>query len=93
MSGGELGVHIGRRIRSRRRIMDLTQAELGELCGLSFQTVHKFEVGLVNISAAQLYRLACALEVGSSYFFDGFDRQGSPNRSMLRPLDESRAEP
>lgn len=81
MSLGDIGLHIGRQIRTRRRLMDLTQAELGQRCGLSFQTIHKFEAGIVNISAAQLYKLAQALGVASNYFFDGFERLDNPRKA------------
>ncbi|MBS0331259.1 MAG: helix-turn-helix transcriptional regulator, partial [Proteobacteria bacterium] len=56
-----LARHIGKRLRRRRRLLDLSQAALGADCGVSFQTIHKYEAGVVQISAAALYELAKAL--------------------------------
>ena len=62
---------IGRRLRARRRLMGLTQAAVGEACGLTFQQVHKYETGLMMIPASRLWRLSGALGVPVSYFFEG----------------------
>lgn len=62
---------IGRAIRRRRRLMELTLQQVGERCGVSFQQVQKYEAGVNTISAAQLWALAQALEVPVSYFFEG----------------------
>ncbi|HEX3363609.1 helix-turn-helix transcriptional regulator [Phenylobacterium sp.] len=60
---------LGRAIRLRRRIMDLTLQDLAGACGVTFQQVHKYESGLCSISAAQLWAIAQALEAPVSYFY------------------------
>jgi transcriptional regulator with XRE-family HTH domain len=62
---------IGRRLRTRRRLLGLTQAAVGEACGLSFQQVHKYESGLMVISASRLWKLSGVLGVPVTYFFEG----------------------
>jgi transcriptional regulator with XRE-family HTH domain len=62
---------IGRRLRTRRRLLGLTQAALGEACGLTFQQIHKYERGLMMLSAGRLWKLSNALGVPVSYFFEG----------------------
>ena len=62
---------IGRRLRSRRRLMGLSQVSLAQTCGVTFQQIQKYETGAVAISASRLWRLASALEVSISYFFEG----------------------
>jgi len=69
-----LARHIGRRMRHRRRLLELTQADIGHSCGCSFQTIHKYEMGAIQISAAALYALSRVLEVPTTYFFEGFER-------------------
>jgi transcriptional regulator with XRE-family HTH domain len=64
---------IGRRLRMRRRLLDLTQKEVAERCGLKLQQIHKYESGLNSLSVAKLILLAGALEVSPTYFLDGFD--------------------
>lgn len=69
----EIDLHIGRRLRRRRRVLGLTQQQLGERLGIRFQQVQKYECGANRISAARLWHLARALETGVGYFYDGFE--------------------
>ena len=59
---------VGQRLRARRRLVDLTQAELGARVGVSFQQIHKYEAGTQRVSVAMLCRLAEELEVEPQYF-------------------------
>ena len=61
---------LGRAIRIRRRMMDLTLQDLAGACGVTFQQVHKYESGLCSMSASQLWCVAVALNVPVSYFYD-----------------------
>jgi hypothetical protein len=61
---------LGRAMRLRRRIMDLTLQDLAGACGVTFQQVHKYESGLCSVSAAQLWAIAQELEVPVSYFYE-----------------------
>ena len=61
---------LGRAIRVRRRILDLTLQDLAGACGVTFQQVHKYESGLCSMSASQLWCVAVALGVPVSYFYD-----------------------
>lgn len=51
--------------------MGITQKELGLLCGVRFQQIQKYESATNKISASMIVRLAHALKVEVSYFFDG----------------------
>lgn len=68
----DIDLHIGRRLRRRRRLLSLTQQQLGDRLNIRFQQVQKYECGANRISAARLWHLAGALEVEIAYFFDGF---------------------
>jgi len=61
---------LGKAIRIRRRMMDLTLQDLAGACGVTFQQVHKYESGLCSMSASQLWCVAVALNVPVSYFYD-----------------------
>jgi ribosome-binding protein aMBF1 (putative translation factor) len=61
---------LGRAIRLRRRMMDLTLQDLAAACGVTFQQVHKYESGLCSLSASQLWAIAQALEVPVTYFYE-----------------------
>jgi transcriptional regulator with XRE-family HTH domain len=65
--------HVGRRIRERRVQLGLTQQQLADLIGVTYQQAHKYERGINRISAARLFTLARVLGVEANYFFDGVD--------------------
>jgi DNA-binding XRE family transcriptional regulator len=64
---------LGRAIRVRRRMLDLTLQDLAGACGVTFQQVHKYESGLCSLSASQLWAIAQALDVPVSYFYENLD--------------------
>lgn len=68
---GPIDIHIGARVKLRRRLMGLSQSKLGAAIGLTFQQMQKYERGQNRISASTLYRLAEALDVPVSFFYDG----------------------
>jgi transcriptional regulator with XRE-family HTH domain len=60
---------IGYRLRARRRLLGLTQKEVGERLGVTPQMVHKWEMAQCALYAATLLDLARALGVSPGYFF------------------------
>lgn len=68
----DIDVHLGRRLRRRRRLLGLTQQELADACGVRFQQIQKYECAANRMSAARLWQLAEVLEVPVSYFYEGF---------------------
>lgn len=71
----DLAVHIGKRLRELRLFHDVTQTQLGEMLGVTFQQVQKYERGTNNINAIKLLDCARALNVNINYFFEGFSKQ------------------
>ncbi len=69
----DIDLHLGKRLRRRRRILGLTQQQLAGSVGVRFQQIQKYECGANRISAARLWSLAGALEVPVSYFYDGLE--------------------
>ena len=61
----------------------MSQEKLGELLGLTFQQVQKYEKGANRIGASRLYDISSILGVPVSYFFD--DIQGEAAASAKRP--------
>jgi transcriptional regulator with XRE-family HTH domain len=66
-----IDVHVGLRVRLRRKALGLSQQSLAEALDLTFQQVQKYERGANRISASTLFRIAQVLEVPVSSFFDG----------------------
>jgi transcriptional regulator with XRE-family HTH domain len=71
-------VHVGQRIRHRRKQISLSQEKLADALGLTFQQVQKYERGANRVSASMLFRTAAKLEVPVSYFFEGLEGQIDP---------------
>ena len=69
--GNDIDLHLGKRLRRRRRLLGLTQQQLAAAVGVRFQQIQKYECGANRISAARLWSLAEALEVPVGYFYDG----------------------
>lgn len=76
-----IDVHVGHRIRMRRQFVGMSQEKLGELLGITFQQVQKYEKGSNRISASRLYFTAKILGVPVQFFFD--DLPGVDEREGL----------
>jgi len=72
--------HVGRRLRERRTLLGMSQEKLGQLLGLTFQQIQKYERGINRIGAGRLFDMAHALGVGILFFYEGLidDRSGQP---------------
>ena len=67
----DIDLHLGKRLRRRRRLLGLTQQQLASAVGIRFQQIQKYECGANRISAARLWQLSEELEIQVSYFYDG----------------------
>lgn len=66
-------LHVGARIRLRRKMIGVTQEQLSDALGLTFQQVQKYENGANRVSASKLWDIARKLEVSIAYFFEGLE--------------------
>ena len=62
--------HVGTRVRQRRVLLGMTQTDLADTMGLTFQQVQKYENGMNRISASRLYGLSQVFDVTVEYFFE-----------------------
>lgn len=89
--------HVGGRIRLRRTLLGMSQERLGELLGLTFQQVQKYERGMNRVGASRLFDLSRILDVPVSFFFDDMSettraqQQGYPEIPHRPGMAESRA--
>lgn len=70
-SPNPVDLHVGARVRMRRKLLGVSQEKLAGALGLTFQQVQKYERGANRISASKLFEIARFLDVPPSYFFDG----------------------
>jgi len=79
--------HVGARIRERRIMLGLTQQQLAEMIGVTYQQAHKYERGINRVSAGRLFEIARVLNAAISYFYEGIGpegaRQVAPHQRML----------
>ncbi len=82
--------HVGARVRERRIMLGLTQQQLADLIGVTYQQAHKYERAINRVSAGRLFEIAQVLSVPVSYFFDGLeqdhDRSATPRERMCLEL-------
>ena len=75
----ETDLHVGKRLRRRRRLLGMTQQDLASQVGVRFQQIQKYECGANRITASRLYELARAMNVNVQYFFDGIPVEDTPD--------------
>lgn len=63
-------VHVGMKIRDRRRLMNISRNDLARALGLSIQQIQKYESGDSTVAASRLHQIGRELGVPPSYFFD-----------------------
>ena len=71
----DIDLHVGKRLRRRRRLLGLTQQSLAEQVGIRFQQIQKYECGANRVSAARLFELSEALSVPVQYFYEGLSER------------------
>ena len=70
-----IDAQVGNRVRLRRMLVGMSQERLGELLGLTFQQVQKYEKGVNRIGAGRLFEVSRILGVTIEYFYEGVNSQ------------------
>jgi transcriptional regulator with XRE-family HTH domain len=61
---------VGKKLKERRLYIGMSQEVLGNVSGVTFQQIQKYEKGQNRIGASRLYKIASALDVPISFFFN-----------------------
>ncbi len=61
-----IDVHVGMRIRIRRTLLGMSQEQVAEALGLTFQQIQKYEKSSNRVSASRLFELSQILDVPTS---------------------------
>src|SRR5450631_517487 len=87
-SVGKHDAEIGKRIRLRRVEQHISQSELADKLGVSFQQVQKYEKGVNRVGAARLQQIATGLDVPVTFFFDddGLGKRASDGKREVESL-------
>src|ERR1700736_405825 len=68
--------YVGGGVRDRRPMLGLTQQQLAEVIGVTYQQAHKYERGINRVSAGRLFEIARALSAPITYFYEGIGEEG-----------------
>jgi transcriptional regulator with XRE-family HTH domain len=82
-----IDVQVGNRVRIRRMLIGMSQERLGDLLGLTFQQVQKYEKGVNRIGAGRLYEVSRILNVPVDFFYEGVASSG-PEAESAPPVME-----
>jgi transcriptional regulator with XRE-family HTH domain len=66
-----IDIQVGNRVRIRRMLIGMSQERLGDLLGLTFQQVQKYEKGVNRIGAGRLFEVSRILNVPIDFFYEG----------------------
>jgi transcriptional regulator with XRE-family HTH domain len=78
-------IHVGRNVRTRRIELGLSQTELADACGITFQQVQKYENGVNRVSAGRLWQFSAVLGIPLEAFFEGL---GKPSTRLKMPISD-----
>ena len=70
--------YVGQRIRDKRNERGMSQTEVANAIGVTFQQVQKYERGTNRVGASRLFDLSRILSVPVQYFFEGLNNQPTP---------------
>ena len=80
-------IHVGQRVRARRKMLSMSQTELGKQLGVTFQQVQKYERGTNRIGSSRLFRMSNALDVPVAFFFEGAETKLPGYNSAAEGVD------
>ena len=66
-------VYVGRRLRLRREILRMSQEQVANAIGVTFQQIQKYEQGRNRVSASRLYDICHVLNIQMTYLFQGLN--------------------
>jgi transcriptional regulator with XRE-family HTH domain len=79
--------HVGQKIRARRILLGMSQTDVADALGITFQQIQKYEKGANRVGASRLQQISDALGVSPFYFFEGAPTVGkklpAPNEGEL----------
>jgi transcriptional regulator with XRE-family HTH domain len=67
-------VHVGKRMRMRRLMLQMSQEVFAAKLGVTFQQVQKYEKGVNRVSASRLQQACNVLQVPVQFFFEGLPK-------------------
>jgi transcriptional regulator with XRE-family HTH domain len=73
--------HVGSRVRMRRKMLAMSQEQLADALGITYQQVQKNERGANRMGASRLQQMSDILQVPVAFFFEGAPNASAPHGS------------
>ena len=70
-----IDIHVGKRLRMRRRMLGLSLSELAKRLGISYQQIQHYENGTNRVTASRLWDLSQVLKISINFFFEEMDEE------------------
>jgi transcriptional regulator with XRE-family HTH domain len=86
-------VAVGRRIREFRKAANLSQTQLADQIGVTFQQVQKYENGTNRVGSGRLMHISRALDLPITAFFEGLTKPTHKRQPATTRLEELRMIP
>ena len=84
----EIDQHIGKRLRQARNFAKMSQTDLGDGVGITFQQIQKYENGSNRIGGSRLWSISQFLGLPVSYFYDGLTDSGSTTSAVSKLFED-----
>src|SRR5215510_12449667 len=78
--------YVGARVRMRRKMLAMSQTQLADALGITYQQLQKNERGTNRIAASRLQQLSHILQVPVGFFFEGAPNASAPHGSNKSEL-------
>jgi transcriptional regulator with XRE-family HTH domain len=79
--------HVGALVRAKRKAIGVSQAQLGDAIGVSFQQIQKYEEGANRLSSSKLFGIAQRLNAPLSCFFIGLSESEADGNGHSKIVD------
>ncbi len=78
-----IDIEVGRRIRLRRTEIGMSQTQLGDELGITFQQVQKYEKGVNRVGASRLVKISEVLQTSVQFLTNQSAKEDSSFSEML----------
>lgn len=82
-SANPIDKHIGAQIKRRRLMLGLSQQELADQLGLTFQQVQKYEQGANRVNGSRMWDICQVLQIEPNFLFEGLDKDSLENSPRM----------
>src|SRR5262244_1423353 len=80
--------HVGARVRMRRKMLGMSQTQLADALGITYQQVQKNEKGTNRIGASRLQQISHILQVPVAFFFEDAPNAAAPHELPMAQIDD-----